>query len=336
MRGSARLRLVLTVLVLSALTFTALDYGGGQGGPFGALRNGVNTVFGPAQRALGGVARSVGGALGGLPRLGSYQSDNNKLRTQNDELKRQLVANEADQRRIKEFDCLMRTKDLEGFTVVPAAVSAIGAELPFQQTVTIDVGDRDQGVIVGRTVISARGLVGRIIRVGRYTSTVALLTDPTFSVGARLARVGSLGFVNGGGSGPLTLELARLDDDGQLKVGDALLTSGSSTFVPGVPIGRVSKVSTRSGQLARTAEVESFVDVGALDLLMVVVNGPRTQARVALAPSPQPGTEVAGCTVVPLPTPVSTPAPVGTTSPGPNAAGTASRQPAAATASPTP
>lgn len=302
MRGSGRLRLLLVLLVLTAFTLTALDVRRGEGGPLDALRSGADAVLGPAQR-------TVSGAVDGLADLlGLGDSDEvAELTRRAEELERLLAASEGDRRRAMELDCLLRTKDLARYTGVLAKVTASGAATPFEQTVVIDAGSDDPGVAVGRTVISSRGLVGRIVRVGRYTSTVALLTDRTFTVGATLSRVGSLGFVSGTGRGPLRLELARLDDDSQLKVGDALVTSGSETFVPGVPIGRISVVSSRSGQLVRTASVEPFVDVTALDLLMVVTEGPRTQPRVVLAPSPRPGSPAAQCTVRPSPTPSATP-----------------------------
>ena len=83
MRGSRRTRLTLVLLLLTAFTLTALDYNSAQSGPLAALRRGIDTVFGPVQRAVGSAANSVGSALGGLPRLGSYQSENKKLRREN-------------------------------------------------------------------------------------------------------------------------------------------------------------------------------------------------------------------------------------------------------------
>ena len=50
----------------------------------------------------------------------------------------------------------------------------------------IDVGSRD-GVTIDMTVISAGGLVGRVIHVSSSYSTVLMINDDTFKVGARLA-----------------------------------------------------------------------------------------------------------------------------------------------------
>ena len=285
MRGP-RLRLLLVLLVLTAFTLTVLDVRGG--GAFDALRRGADTVFGPAQRALGGLARSTGGALGDLPRLGAYREDNARLQRENEELRRRLVEQEGLEATGQQLEDLLQLKDTGSYTTVLARVVGYGAYAPFSSTLTLDVGERD-GVRVDQTVTSGLGLVGRTVRVGPDTSTVALLTDPTFSVGARLNRSPrSFGVASGQGSRELSFRLVELSEGGALEVGDALVTAGSDTFAPGVPIGRVSEVAAQVTGTVRTATVTPFVDLGALDLLQVVVEGPRTTPRVPIPPSPRP------------------------------------------------
>ena len=198
MRGP-RLRLLLVLLVLTAFTLTVLDVRGG--GAFDALRRGADTVFGPAQRALGGVARSAGGALGDLPRLGEYRADNERLERENEDLRRRLVEQEGLEATREQLRELLQLKDAGTYTTVLARVVGYGAYQPFSDTLTLDVGERD-GVRVDQTVTSGLGLVGRTVRVGPDTTTVALLTDPTFSVGARLnGSPRSFGVASGPGLG---------------------------------------------------------------------------------------------------------------------------------------
>ncbi len=52
--------------------------------------------------------------------------------------------------------------------------------------------------------------------------------------------------------------------------------------MPDVPVGRVREVLLRPGDLTRTATLEPFVDVHALDLVGVVVGAVRTGARSPL------------------------------------------------------
>ena len=284
MRGP-RLRLLLVLLVLTALTLTVLDVRGG--GTFDALRRGTDTVLGPAQRALGGLARSAGGALGDLPRLGEYRADNERLERENEDLRRRLVEQEGLEATREQLRELLRLKDTGTYTTVLARVVGYGAYQPFSDTLTLDVGERD-GVRVDQTVTSGLGLVGRTVRVGPDTTTVALLTDPTFSVGARLnGAPRSFGVASGQGARDLSFRLVELSEGSSLAVGDALVTAGSDTFAPGVPIGRVSAVAAQASGTVRSATVTPFVDLGGLDLLQVVVEGPRSTPRVPIPPAPR-------------------------------------------------
>jgi rod shape-determining protein MreC len=266
-------RLLLVVLLLTAFTLTALDARSGSGSPFEALRRGVDTVLGPAQRALGGAVSRVAGAFDG-----ETEADE-RLREENARLQAELRRTDDLRRRVRELDELLRLKDAGSYPMVPARVSARGAAFGFESTVTLDAGSSD-GIEPGQTVVDGSGLLGRTVRVGPFTSTVLLLTDPGFTVGARLDRQGTVGLATGTTDG---LEFA-LVEGGRLQEGDALLTTGSDTFVPGVPVGRVVSVDT-SG-LVSTAQVEPFVDVTALDLVGVVTEPPRSTPRVPLQPAP--------------------------------------------------
>jgi rod shape-determining protein MreC len=281
-RGSGRLRLLLVLLVLTAVSLTALDYRTVGSSPFDAVRRGSDVVFGPAQRAVGGAARSVGNALGGLPRIGRYKDDNERLTAENARLRAQLRATDGLRAEEREWSRLLQTKDAGDYTVVPAHISTVGSSFGFEWTATIDAGSAD-GIREGQTVLSGDGLVGRTKRVGRYTSLVLLVADPGFTVGARLQRTRSFGFATGRGRGPMTFTLVG---NTRVAKGDVLITSGSGTFVPGVPVGQVQTGRSAGGGLTQTYDVMPYVDVTALDLVGVVVDGPRRTPRLPLKPSP--------------------------------------------------
>jgi rod shape-determining protein MreC len=303
-RGSGRLRLLLVLLVLTAFTLTALDYrAAGGGSPFDAVRRGSDTLFGPAQRAVGGVASSVGSALGGLPRLGRYKDDNAKLRTENDRLVAQLHETDGLRRQLDERDALLKLKDTGTYTIVPAHVTAVGSSLGFEWTATIDAGSK-AGIQVDKTVVNGQGLVGRVKRVGPYSSVVVLIVDPDFSVGMRLLRGGQLGLATGRGLGPLGYQL--LGQNSRAAVGDPVYTSGSTTFEPGVPIGQVSSTHSDPNALTPTGSLQPYVDVTSLDLVGVIVQpatgAPRVPVPPAVVPAPSPSPNLS-----PGPSPVPSP-----------------------------
>jgi rod shape-determining protein MreC len=274
------LRLLLVLLVLSALTLSALDARGGLA-PFDTLRRGADAVFGPAQDTVGSAARTTGRALGGLPRLGSYRQDNARLERENEQLRSRLRETDALRRSDAQLKALLALRAVGRYPVVPARVVALGSTLGFEWTATIDAGSRD-GVRPDQTVLAGQGLVGRTKRVGPFSSTVVLLVDPGSTVGGRLARLGGVGLVTGDGGDGLRYEL--VDADAQVRVGDVVDTAGSDTFVPDVPVGRVTSVLPQASALTRVVAVQPFVDVRSLDLVGVVVGAVRNGPRAVLRP----------------------------------------------------
>ena len=295
MRGS---RSTLAVLVLTAVTLVALDVRAGQGSPFDGLRRGSDAVLGRAQGALSGAVDAV---------LGDRDTGREQeLQAEVDRLRAELRRSQGLQRRVDELDALLALGDAGSYPMVPARVLAVGPSFGFAATVTIDAGSRD-GLEPGQTVVNGDGLVGRTVRVGPVSTTVLLLTDAGFSVGARLTREGTIGLASGTGQGRLTYALVEAGpvDGVGVEPGDVLLTTGSGTFVPDVPVGRVDAVSADPGELVATAEVTPFVDVGALDLVGVVVALPRSTPRAPVGPAATPTT----APVAPAGPPPAAPAP---------------------------
>ena len=273
MRGP---RLLLVLLLLTALTLTTLDARSG-GRAFERVRDGADLVLGPAQRAGGSVARGIGNRFDSAD-----EREVERLRDANARLRAELLRGEADRRRADELDQLLALAAAGTWSVVPARITSVGSAFGFDRTVTLDAGSRD-GVRPGQTVVSGAGLVGRTTRVGPFTSSVLLLTDPRSTVGARLTREGTIGLATGDGDA-LVYELV---EGGALTEGDALLTAGSTTYVAGVPVGRVTSVDP-PGALVSTGRVRPFVDVRALELVGVVTEPARGTPRVPIPPAPAP------------------------------------------------
>jgi rod shape-determining protein MreC len=307
LRDSRRTRLTLVLLLLTAFTLTALDYNSQQTGPLASLRRGIDTVFGPVQRALGGAASSVGDALGGLPRLGSYQSDNNKLERENARLRGVIASQSNLQCRLDQYLGLQHLASYMAYDVLPGQVVSMGPSTGFEWVATINVGTSD-GVDKDMTVVTGAGLVGRTLRSTAHTSQVLLLADADFEVGGTLANLGLPGFAKGDGSGPMLFSIP--DRNRVVKKGVELLTTGSGTYAAGVPIGRVLDINRDLSGSSRTARIQPFVDVTSLDVIGVI-RTPKTtspaQPLVPVAPSAAPSA-----------TPCAPATPQGTPSPSPS------------------
>lgn len=130
--------------------------------------------------------------------------------------------------------------------VFPIAAGSSGS---YVRSAVVSGGHRS-GVRIGQPVRAARGLVGRVVEVGRHSARVLLLTDASSRVPVRVVRTGRSAIVAGVNDAELELRYLA-PADGQLKVGDRLVTSGDGgIFPPDVPVAVVTRV-LRDVQYAR-------------------------------------------------------------------------------------
>jgi rod shape-determining protein MreC len=271
---------MLLLLVIS-VAFITLDY---RSASFNGVRSAAQAVFGPVQRGVTAVAAPVGRFFAGIPDAAGSHGRISELERQNADLQRRLRESTLTGSRADELGRLELLAGQGQYRVVPAAVVSVGASLGFEWTVTIDAGTRD-GVKVGMTVVNGDGLVGRVKQANGTTAVIVLAIDPGSSVGVRLAGSNELGVASGGGLGPVTF--APLDPQTRVQVGDRLVTGpyGGSTYVAGVPVGEVIAVIGDPGSAAREAAVRPYVGFTALDLVGVVLAGPREDPRDSVLPA---------------------------------------------------
>lgn len=287
---------VLLVLVALACALIVVDQKTTPANPIGvAARTWMGVALGPAQQAAARVGQGVQAVQrAGQALTGSQHDTISRLEQENSQLQAQVNTTAFDRRRVSELDALLHTAGLGQYRIVPARVVAVGAAGGFSRSVTIDVGSLD-GVTANLTVLCADGLVGRVTSVAQTTSTVALLVDASTTVGVRLDNQ-QAGYATGGGSYDQPLAVDLFNPAAQVRTGMRLVTFGSpdgKPYVPGVPVGTVTDVEGLTGQLTKRVQVRPFVDFGALDLVGVVVQPPRTNPRLSVlpprpAPQPQP------------------------------------------------
>ncbi|GGV60035.1 MULTISPECIES: rod shape-determining protein MreC [Streptomyces] len=289
MRDTKESRLLLVLLIAIAFALITVDIRGGEDSPVQGARRAAATVFGPIENGLSSVVNPVGNAVSAVRDSGERHDRLAALEKENAELKAKLGSDARNRSRLAQLDGMLKLAGRGQYGIKGAQVIAIGAAQGFSWTVTIDVGSRD-GIQRDMTVLNADGLVGRVTTVGPDSATVLLANDPDFTVGTRLEGTGELGFASGQGDRPLRVEL--LNGKAEVKKGDRLVTFGSQgdkPFVPGVPVGVVSRVEASGGDLTRTVYVTPYVGFSKLDIVGVVVQAPKKDPRDAvLPPEPKP------------------------------------------------
>lgn len=293
MRDTKESRLLLVLLVVIAFALITVDIRGGENSPMDGPRHAAESVFGPVENAVSGAVDPVGHAIEAVRDSGHRSSTIARLEHENQALRQQLGSKDVTRARAQELDKLLKVAGEGQYTVKGAQVIAIGAAQGFSWTVTIDAGGKD-GITRDMTVINGDGLVGRVTTVGTSTATVLLANDPDFTVGTRMEGSMELGFASGQGNRPMRVQL--LNGKADVHRGDRMVTFGSQAdkpFVPGVPVGKVVGVEPAAGNLTKTVEVQPFVGFTRLDVVGVVVVGPRTDPRDSVlpakpTPSPKP------------------------------------------------
>ncbi|QGN56911.1 rod shape-determining protein MreC [Nostocoides sp. HKS02] len=259
-------RHLLGTLLAATLVLMLVDLAGGPGP--GALRVAGGAVFGPLERVL----------APGRP------ADAAPLRSVVDtaRLAQESVAG-------PQLRQLLGMPAIAGGTVVPARVIAVGRQgASGPERVTIDAGSRD-GIHPDLCVVSAAGVVGRVVAVSPWTADVLLVGSADLVVGVRVGAAGTLGSVGSGARGPHPRPAGELGltlvQRGTVAPGDVVTTMGSVggvPFPPGLPVGTVATVDDSPGDLAPGAAVRPAVDVTTLDVVGVLTAPPPRTPRPAL------------------------------------------------------
>jgi len=296
--GGNRSRLLLVLLLVSSLFLITLDLRGVN--LASGIRSGVSTVISPVENLFTKVFSPVGNFASDVRNFGQSKKQITELNKQIDLLKAKQV---LDEDMVSQLNQLRNVLDLAGsggYQVVAARVINRGSTETFKETLTIDVGSRS-GITKNMTVISESGLVGVVKSVTSNSSIVLLMSDPTFKVGVRIAGTQSIGVVSGQGGSTYLLQL--LDATGEIKEGDALVARGSAgdrPFVPGVPVGIVTNVSSNASSITQNADVESSANLEKISVVAVVTAATKGDPRDSLIPRPRPKPVAP---VIPTPTP---------------------------------
>ena len=308
--GTLRL---LTYLALS-VALLVLDH---RGGWLAQIRAQANVVVQPLWW------------LAGLPaRLGDSVRDDAvtraRLSEDNRRLRNALLVSGARQARLQvaaaeneRLRGLLGAAERGGLDVQLAPILDIDLD-PTRQRLILDAGSGN-GVRLGQSVIDAGGLVGQIIEVTPTTATVLLITDPDHAVPVLVGRNGVRLVAYGRGRSD-ELELSNIPLSADVKVGDAIITSGlGGRFPPGFPVGTVASLHPDDSRAFLVAALKpaAQLDRGRDVLLLRQVvegrepgtgNGEPEQQQPAPAAGADAATPVTGSSESRIPNPESRPA----------------------------
>lgn len=272
LRRGRRTLLAVALLVLLALMLRASVRAPERLGPVDRL---LVRITAPMQSVAVRLLSQVSQSWTHYVSLVGVQRDNERLQAENAQLRMQLLAATQLAGRAERLQKLLdlRSQVLSDTT----AAQVIGLEVSRQFRVMRLRLDRGGAEIKpGMPVLSAGGIVGRILRVVGPYSDVQLSTDPRSSVDVLLPRTGSRGVLKGVTND--TNYVSRIEylvQKDEVQVGDEVVTSGlGGIFPPDMAVGRVVRLRKSAASMYQEVEVAPVVDFGKLREVMIVLSPP--------------------------------------------------------------
>jgi rod shape-determining protein MreC len=267
--GSSLLFLLLVSVSVALLVLSST-------GRMAPVEGALSAVARPFLTVFNDIGRQVDNLAATMRDLSTLRSENRRLQALVDTLtidNARLAEVQTENQQLREllrFRQLNPYYDFRGGQVIARVISR--GPTNYLSALSIDLGS-DQGIAEGMPVVTERGLVGRIQKVGPTTSTVLLITDPSSGVQSMIKRENSraVGVVTGQAGALPVMEYIAQEAD--VAVGDEVETSGlGGNFPKGLTIGQVIEVKKRDFDMYQQAVVRPTVDFNRLEFVLVITN----------------------------------------------------------------
>lgn len=213
--------------------------------------------------------------------LYSYMFRYEALAAENEALKEQLAQMEDDARRAdsvsREND---RLRDMQGLTdahedykLVDAYVIAWGSA-DWTSTLTVNRGTR-AGIETGMCAITATGeVVGLVTEAGTNYAVIKTVLDSSLGISATLASSGYSGMVQGNyvEGEESQLRMNYLPSDSAIRIGDQVVTSGSTVYPRDLILGYVIDADFDETGVAKFALLEPAADIDTLEQVFILTS----------------------------------------------------------------
>jgi rod shape-determining protein MreC len=254
--------LMVALLVLNAILMglSARDETGQS-----KLRAWGQAVLSPFQRATTGVASGGTGLFGRIANLRNAATENEALKERVGRLEAELQQARAESVAAQDARAVTEFQKQLPYQSVAARVIARDPSGWFD-SVILNQGS-NSGITISMPVVTADGVVGRVVATSPYTAQVMLVTDIRAAAGGVVGQLGvshALGAVRG--SNELgVLEMRYVPSQEAVQFGEAVLTTGQDDIYPaGLKLGTVISVSPTVIRLKPSVRLEALQSVAVL------------------------------------------------------------------------
>lgn len=192
-----------------------------------------------------------------LESLDSLSNENKELKLQLEDMKKLLELNNS----LSEYETINAT--------------VVGRDLGFwYETITIDKGEKN-GVIAGMPVMVSEGLIGKVISVSTFNSTVRLITannsNDKISVKINTNDNSTYGILTKYNKDSNTYTIEGIPQNMNIEKGLTVTTTGlGDSFPSGIVVGVVEGINTDNFDLAKVLEIKSLVNFDKINYVTVL------------------------------------------------------------------
>ena len=260
---------VTVIVALCLVIVPSVFYSMGIGG---VLKDAVNVVFSPVQKAFNYCTDAIDGFVSFFTEFDRISEENRALREEIASLKDRISrAEETEEMNEWLYDYLELKREHTDYKFVPATVT--GGEGGNYMTVFLLDKGYAQGVRKDMPVVTDSGIVGYICEVGTTWSKAVTILEAGGAVGAYVERSGEQGVIEGNFelSEKGVCKMSYLSADADIQVGDRIVSSGYGSVYPrGLVIGTVESVEKDSVSRSLTVTVRPTADLSEIEKLMII------------------------------------------------------------------
>ncbi len=263
----------LIIVILLAVALIALTIiTSGHREKISTVEGFVGDIVTPVQEFMYRIATRVSNFSKSIKERRQLEDNYNQLLERVDQLEKELLQFEEVKKENARLKELLNFETDEEFIMVGARVTGKDPGNWFN-IFTIDKGTND-GVKVDSAVVTDKGLVGRVISVGKNWAKVRSIVDGQSSVSGIVERTRDIGMVRGNNG--LTYEdglcrMVHLPTDSDIIIGDQIITSGLGEIFPkGILIGEVIEATLEKRDPYKTAIIQPAVDFRRLEEVIVI------------------------------------------------------------------
>jgi rod shape-determining protein MreC len=221
----------------------------------------------PFERGVVWIQNGTGGLWHNYFYLRGVRAENRELKQEIEQMRLEQVRLSEDAAQARRLQTLLAFKEqFISKTVAAQVIGSSGSDL--SRIVYIDKGE-NAGIKKDMAVITADGIVGKVLVVYPSVAQVLVINDQTSGVGALLEKTRLQGVLRGTAGGEVVLE--RVMSDEQVPIGETVLTSGGDQIFPkGLPVGTVTKVGNGK-DLFLNITVKPAANLSKLEEVLVLV-----------------------------------------------------------------